>query len=185
MRAMDRTLLASLGFADGDKRDGRHELACQYMARPEIAQAVILTTVGSYLPEGWRFLAKNYGGSQFERPLNKGEGKYRTTVGFIDLIYKYGLTATDSTEFYFEEAYVEVKAGRVEVSAAIRQINLYREYVNSSQLWILAAAYPLSALEIETLRSARIHPIVLGDKFDAWCETVKSEPAADTSTITF
>jgi len=32
----DRTLLAALGFADPDKRDRRHTLACQYLCRPEV-----------------------------------------------------------------------------------------------------------------------------------------------------
>lgn len=33
----DRTLLASLGFADPDKGDRRHTLACQYLCQPEVA----------------------------------------------------------------------------------------------------------------------------------------------------
>lgn len=37
MHTHDRTLLASLGFADKDKRDRRHTLACQYLCQPEVA----------------------------------------------------------------------------------------------------------------------------------------------------
>lgn len=33
----DRTLLASLGFADPDKKDRRHTLACQYLCQPDVA----------------------------------------------------------------------------------------------------------------------------------------------------
>lgn len=33
----DRTLLAALGFADPDKGDRRHTLACQYLCQPEVA----------------------------------------------------------------------------------------------------------------------------------------------------
>ena len=33
----DRTLLASLGFQDPDKKDRRHTLACQYLCQPEVA----------------------------------------------------------------------------------------------------------------------------------------------------
>lgn len=34
----DRTLLASLGFSDPDKKDRRHTLACQYLCQPDVAQ---------------------------------------------------------------------------------------------------------------------------------------------------
>jgi hypothetical protein len=34
----DRTLLASLGFADADKKDRRHTLACQYLCEPDVGQ---------------------------------------------------------------------------------------------------------------------------------------------------
>lgn len=40
-RTADRTLLASLGFADPDHKDRRHTLACQYLAQPEVAQKVL------------------------------------------------------------------------------------------------------------------------------------------------
>ena len=32
--AHDRTLLASLGFADPDKKDQMHDLACEYLSQP-------------------------------------------------------------------------------------------------------------------------------------------------------
>lgn len=38
MHSHDRTLIASLGFADPDKRSGLHDIACQYLAEPEQAQ---------------------------------------------------------------------------------------------------------------------------------------------------
>ncbi len=38
--AHDRTLLASLAFADPDKKDPLHDLGCQYMARPEVMDAL-------------------------------------------------------------------------------------------------------------------------------------------------
>ena len=37
MHSHDRTLLASMGFADPDRRERRHTLACQYLAEPETA----------------------------------------------------------------------------------------------------------------------------------------------------
>lgn len=41
MHSHDRTLLSKLGFADPDKKDGRHDLACQYLAQDEIALKLV------------------------------------------------------------------------------------------------------------------------------------------------
>jgi hypothetical protein len=41
MHAHDRTLIASLGFADPDKKNRRHTLACQYLAQPEVSLRVL------------------------------------------------------------------------------------------------------------------------------------------------
>lgn len=41
MHSSDRTLLASLGFADPDKKDKRHTLACQYLAQAAVLSKVI------------------------------------------------------------------------------------------------------------------------------------------------
>jgi hypothetical protein len=43
----ERTLLASLGFADPDRRDRRHTLACQYLSTPDAA----LRLLARYKPE--------------------------------------------------------------------------------------------------------------------------------------
>lgn len=45
----DRTLLASLGFADADKKDRRHTLACQYLCQPEVAMRLLGRIVPSAL----------------------------------------------------------------------------------------------------------------------------------------
>lgn len=39
----DRTLLSKLGFADGDRREPKHDAACRYLVEP--AQAVKLEKV--------------------------------------------------------------------------------------------------------------------------------------------
>lgn len=40
-RTSDRTLLAAMSFADPDHKDRRHTLACQYLARADVAQKVL------------------------------------------------------------------------------------------------------------------------------------------------
>lgn len=112
VHAHDRTMLASLGFADRDKGDVRHDLACQYLATPEVAEKVIIGVVGptferrelpyeqgaDYYPSkggrhsiaarSWRELA-GFEKADLEFLLGKGEGKYRTTVGFLDVVITY------------------------------------------------------------------------------------------------
>lgn len=44
----ERTLLASLGFSDRDRRERRHTWACQYLARPDVAMKV-----AAHLEPGW------------------------------------------------------------------------------------------------------------------------------------
>ena len=54
MHSSDRTLLASLGFADADKKDKRHTLACQYLAQPEMMARVVNHILGGITaPPDW------------------------------------------------------------------------------------------------------------------------------------
>jgi hypothetical protein len=76
--AHDRTLLASLGFNDVDKKDPLHDLGCQYLARPEIFN--VLELVSS---KGQPLLADH---AEFERIISKGENQYRSTIGFLDTV---------------------------------------------------------------------------------------------------
>lgn len=46
MHSHDRTLIASLGFADPDKKNPRHTLACQYLCRPDILNAIAGRVLG-------------------------------------------------------------------------------------------------------------------------------------------
>jgi hypothetical protein len=43
MHSHDRTMIAKLGFADPDKREPLHELACQFLTQPDIAAAISKT----------------------------------------------------------------------------------------------------------------------------------------------
>ncbi len=112
MHAKDRTLLASLSFADPDKKNVRHDLACQYVAQPKVADKLVkmfvkqeTTPFGQYgagilVEPGekaflsdrrtWRFtqtssaeIAKAQSAA-LEVPISKGDGQYRTTIGFVD-----------------------------------------------------------------------------------------------------
>lgn len=180
MHAHDRTLLAKLGFADPDKNNPAHDLACQYLAQPEQAERLISmsgvekptdrpTIDGWYSPRGL-----------LEVPVSKGADQYKTTIGFIDVVIEMGRRAPCAA--------VEVKAARAKSADIIRQINLYREYhvdwTRISELrWFVATLYDLTPLEKAALRDANITPIRVGDKFLAWAESLNastnSEPVEE------
>lgn len=108
MHAHDRTLIASLGFNDPDKKDPRHDLACQYLATEDVTTRLVATFIGPDLVERPETSSERcgYDNNAFvklsrgtcsgkvtqvgpyrsEVIVNKGEGKYQTTVGFLDLL---------------------------------------------------------------------------------------------------
>lgn len=73
----DKTLLASLSFGDKDKKDRRHDLACQYLTQPEVALKI--AEVFGKGDEPWKFVE-----SDLEIPLTKGQNQYKTFIGFLD-----------------------------------------------------------------------------------------------------
>lgn len=117
MHSHDRTLLAKLGFADPDKKDRRHDLACQYLALPENAERLARLALGwsdleAVLPRAtypfhrevcrWRCLesaTRIKVTPKLEVPLSKGDGQYKTTIGFLDVAVGASLWRTERGEF--------------------------------------------------------------------------------------
>lgn len=196
MHAHDRTLLSQLGFADPDKRDRRHTLGCQYLALPENRLKIM-----GLLPRTFRYEGadRQVEGSDrqpiFERMIGKGEGKYRTTIGFIDLILWYQVTfpcggpkccrpPSDEIHIYSFGVAVEVKITPVGIGDILRQINLYRDYEKQFG-WLVATAFPLSTADVSVLKNERIYHVRLGDPFETWAEVQEEETpdAADSLTL--
>lgn len=208
MHAHDRTMLASLGFADPDKRDSRHDLACQYIAQPESRQKLADMMVSELIrrengtfdrgywkgEKAYELISIDQG--SYEVPISKGSGQYRTTIGFIDLILPctYRLSYhghlregydrcvtwkehSSSREFKFDIV-IETKVNPICIGDVLRQIGLYREYKTNyrdsedpiENLWFLVTTYPLSAIDIESLASSKIHHVRLGSSFEKWAE---------------
>lgn len=107
MHSHDRTLLAKLGFSDPDKKDERHDLACQYLGLPENRGRLTSFVLGDRLKEGsakWQegyeiyegtnTFTLNMGSPTLEMPVSKGRDQYKTTIGFIDLTMPYKINKT-------------------------------------------------------------------------------------------
>ncbi len=100
MHSHEKTYIASLGFNDPDKKNSTHDLACQYLSKPENVHK-ILNTFKEKMPkrsQGRRYYSEDktvcylrvvsdilkYKLFQ-EVPIQKGHSAYKTIVGFIDL----------------------------------------------------------------------------------------------------
>jgi hypothetical protein len=186
----DRTLVASLGFADPDKRDRRHDLACQYLAIEENRRKVA-DVLGFELPAVDRF----HEPFRHEYPITKGEGQYLTTVGFLDLVVRLSRKEPcrgphccnppqpDGMHRLPLSVGIEVKIHPVGVGDLLRQLNLYRTFVRCDA-WIVASPFSFTAPELDALRSASIHHVRLGENFDRWCqEQAEAPPAAAGSSL--
>jgi hypothetical protein len=133
----DSTLLQRMGFRDEDRKTPAHDRACIAIATDPIAFLALLGFPESKSP---RVL--------LEHPLQKGEGKYASTVGFIDALTEWHVerpdfkctkphpervfsrcsACTDSVYHEPRVALVEVKTKIVSIGDLLRQMNLYREY---------------------------------------------------------
>jgi len=97
MHSHERTMLARLGFADPDRREQLHDVACHYLATPDAVRRLIQGLAIEHGPKPYtdnssseertsQVLRKvtSYRVNR-ECEIAKGWGQYRTTVGFADL----------------------------------------------------------------------------------------------------
>lgn len=78
MRSSDQTLLASLGFSDPDKKEPRHDWACQYLAQADVFARVLKIALG----ENYVLKQQHHA---FEQMVSKGHDQYRQVIGWLDL----------------------------------------------------------------------------------------------------
>lgn len=117
-----------------------------------------------------------------EEPITKGEGKYRTHVGFLDLAIDIGITeqnlgAEKTDSYIIGRMNLEIKIQRCPTGELVRQINLYKQYYvngyNEGAIWLVATAYALDEREKTALLNEHIIPIQLDEGY----ANVKSKPA--------
>ncbi len=83
---MSQTLLQKMGFSDPDKKCALHDDCVSYLSQPEKLKQISC----SCMKEIWGDYIEDMKDIEIcecktELPIIKGEGKYRTTIGFVDI----------------------------------------------------------------------------------------------------
>lgn len=74
MTKQNRTMLANLGFADSDKGE-THDLMCNFIVEhADNVRQLLFHEPG--------------GGAHTEVPISKGDGQYKTTIGYLDVVLR-------------------------------------------------------------------------------------------------
>jgi len=166
MHTHEHTLLAKLGFKDHDKGNSRHDLACQYLANERMYK------LWDDIPE---IDVARYGFC--EQVVCKGDGKYKTTVGFLDV---WGAFEEEGARMATNGIALEVKIKPVSIGEVLRQINTYREFQVEGEFctyplkqarWALVTDYDLTSTDQAVLKRQDILHVRLGPKFDKWIKS--------------
>ena len=198
MHSHDRTLLASLGFADPDKRNPLHDEMCTYLAQESTIRALCLACWPKGLSKPYRGELTAEISAKQESMITKGEGKYMSTIGFADVLVDIEFTGEASYQelenhvlvekwgvYAFERwtILIEVKATETPITNVIRQLNLYKPHVQAAYhhsrqlLMLLATPYAISAQDAATLANEGVTHVRLGEAFNAWRARPKQEYA--------
>jgi len=164
MHSHDRTLLSKLGFADLDKKNPLHDQACLYITQPEMVKKIEVWLLGKaertnitndlasfgYEPQQ----VVGYGSTEFH--LQKGEGQYATTIGFLDAL------------FFFQVKGVVKEWETKREETVTRKYGISpREYVETSYQWVDCEPYQKSRQttkdNIAIFAEVKIQPTSVGD----------------------
>ena len=151
-----RTMLASFGFSDPDKKEPRHDLACRYVSQPDVLARILQIFQGRINPIEYHL----------EHHLTKGEGQYKTTIGFLDGYFEGWLGIKT---FPCRSAPPGCPDPPVTKGLENRNTDEYRKYEDLLKRWI--EAYQSSPLDEEAtlwLRKSfivevKIKPVPVGD----------------------
>lgn len=191
--AHQRTLLAKMGFGDPDLKLPEHDAACQYLTSKEIFPKVFAGVIAPKpikLTEYGIYLIEELSGYRVEPEfmLTKGDGQYKTTIGFVDAKvtfrakayawehpYKWGDEQVEGRWRPFSghlgkpEADftmgIEVKIRPETIASCLRQIAVYREFGGGSWIWLLATKFPISTGDAEELAQSKVLHLRLGAGF--------------------
>ncbi len=122
----DKTMLSHLGFADKDKKNPLHDLACRYAVHN--AQSIVRRCMKDDFEKGWLWDGKVKATQEYH--LLRDE---KFTVGFIDVLLRWRIEyqhykTPEHRTFCDLHAIVEAKISPVSTGDAIRQMKLYSHY---------------------------------------------------------
>lgn len=136
MHSHDKTMLAKLGFADPDKKDPHHDQACLYLTQPETCERV-----SSWLSKGIDGTVNMTMIGHMEQHLQKGEGQYATTIGFLDVVFS--ISAELVFKKRFTEQFTKQRPEHGESRYGLREDALY-EYCGDYGYWTKCEPYTLT-----------------------------------------
>jgi hypothetical protein len=186
MHSHDRTLLARLGFADPDKKNIDHDAACMYVAQQDVANLVVTTAIErgpKWSADTMQDLNVDLLAVRQEYHLQKGEGQYATTIGFIDVIAHARCSCKDKATaqprmIYADTFFVEVKINPVRIGDILRQMNLYRSYLKGMPHGVVVTSWELSHAEDMAVRREGHVWMQLGEGFRLWQEDQQTKRPA-------
>lgn len=172
----DRTLLASLGFADPDKGDRRHTLACQYLCQPATAARLWARVRPSVLPPPAAADLR----PAMEIAISKDRG---FLIGFWDVTIVAMEPGKEYRECYtgwppvarITPLYIEVKARHVDVASIARQIETYQSGMRERGPVLVVTCYPMPSADRAVLTAKNIAHVHLGPDFVRYCQDRDNE----------
>ena len=188
----DQTLLARLGFQDPDRKTPDHDLACRYLSQREQLRKIV--ALYSPFDVSWRdnngkvkmttFDRCYEGVAVLEEPLTKGIGQYKTHIGFLDISATFKFVdgikdeqgnRKDGKDRQHVKVIIEVKIQPIDISAILRQLNLYKEHIEHSRFthWLLVTAFPLNIEEVKSL--SNVKHVYLNPVYKDYAEQPKAE----------
>jgi len=205
MHSKDRTLLASLGFSDPDKKNPLHDLACVFLSQDDVLGEIAKALFNTKYHDEKDFVAQETVDSTFTRIdrkqteyiLSKGEGKYKTTVGFVDVyaecervIRQFGYRPEEPLRSYTmnrQSILIEAKIHPCQIGDLIRQVRLYLEYFPdySKPLPVAALAFPINETAAGQLKQAKILHVHLGQRFADFAAKDKQQWKPSDASVTF
>ena len=195
-KTYEPTLLSKLGFADSDRQDPMHDSICHYLTTASGCESF----AAKCSPERFRMGSAGRRTQEFqviecraqrERVLASGTGRSRSAIGFLDLVihatYDRRFQTTDWSgearweRQEFNQAFVvEVKVNRESVGQIIRQVKLYRDFVNANldgdlddlagYQFVVATRYEPTEAELAALEHQNIIHLFIGKGFDQYIE---------------
>jgi hypothetical protein len=149
--------IASFEFADRDRQNPAHNLACAYVARPDVALRLANAAfAAAYGPQEPIETVSTFR----EEPIHRQEAGSVRVIGFIYVVIvtKRGPVA------------VEVRAEPCPLSDVLRSVASRRRmstYYGPAP-WALATPYPIHRDDQEALLDVDIDWVFLGDPFARW-----------------